>query len=128
MHAFCQSTVCDPVLGDNGQLYVPESLIPIYQNEILPLSDIVTPNQFEAETLTGIKINSIEDAWKAVDWFHDKGVRTVVLSSTNFASNNELIGFLSQKNGKFVQDLFFGNFHLFFFFKYIFTFCIVFQI
>lgn len=91
--------VCDPVLGDNGALYVPESLIPIYQNEILPLSDIVTPNQFEAETLTGIKINSIEDAWKATDWFHEKGVETVVLSSTNFASNKELIGFLSKKIG-----------------------------
>lgn len=100
-------TVCDPVLGDNGELYVPASLIPIYQNEILPLSDIVTPNQFEAETLTGIKINSIEDAWKATDWFHEKGVKTVVLSSTNFASNKELIGFLSQKDGKKI----FWNFH-----------------
>lgn len=94
-------TVCDPVLGDNGQLYVPQSLIPIYQNVILPLADIVTPNQFEAETLTGIKIKSIEDAWKATDWFHEKGVKTVVLSSTNFASNNELIGFLSQQIGKY---------------------------
>lgn len=86
-------------MGDNGELYVPESLIPIYQNEILPLSDIVTPNQFEAELLTGIKINSTEDAWRATDWFHEKGVTTVALSSTNFASKNELIGFLSQKKG-----------------------------
>lgn len=115
--------VCDPVLGDNGHLYVPESLIPIYQKEILPLSDICKPNQFEAEILTGIKINSEEDAWKATDWFHAKGkitfifitiifyhyyfiifyakgVRTVVLSSTNFAKNDELIAFLSQQNGE----------------------------
>lgn len=94
-------TVCDPVLGDNGHLYVPESLIPIYQNEILPLCDICTPNQFEAELLTGQKINSVEDAWTATEWFHAKGIQTVVLSSTNFDSNNELISFLSQKNGKF---------------------------
>lgn len=92
--------MCDPVLGDNGQLYVPESLIPIYQNEILPLSDICTPNQFEAELLTGIKINSNDDAWKATEWFHKKGVKTVVLSSTNFTKDDELIGFLSQQNGK----------------------------
>lgn len=87
-------------MGDNGRLYVPKSLIPIYQNEILPLADICTPNQFEAETLTGIKINSKEDALKAIDWFHEKGVKTVVLSSTNYAQNGELIGFLSQQNGK----------------------------
>lgn len=92
--------MCDPVLGDNGALYVPESLIPIYQNEILPLSDICTPNQFEAELLTGIKIVSEEDAWKATEWFHSKGVKTVVLSSTNFASNKELISFLSHTNGE----------------------------
>lgn len=95
--------VCDPVLGDNGALYVPESLIPIYQNEILPLSDIVTPNQYEAEWLTGIKIASVEDAWKATEWFHSKGVKTVVLSSTDFASNTELIAYLSHQNGKQIQ-------------------------
>lgn len=93
--------VCDPVLGDNGHLYVPENLIPIYQNEILPLSDICTPNQFEAEILSGKKIKSHEDAWAAIDWFHEKGVKTVVLSSTNFAPNSELIAFLSQQNGNY---------------------------
>lgn len=41
--------VCDPVLGDNGKLYVPESLIPIYRDVIIPLADVVTPNQFELE-------------------------------------------------------------------------------
>lgn len=92
--------VCDPVLGDNGHLYVPESLIPIYQNEILPLADICTPNQFEAEILTGIQINSKDDALRAIDWLHEKGITTVVLSSTSFTTNDELIAFLSQQNGK----------------------------
>lgn len=99
LHFFEHALVCDPVLGDNGAMYVPESLIPIYQNEILPLADICTPNQFEAERLTGLKIESEADAWKATEWFHAKGVKTVVLSSTNFASNADLIGFLSQVNG-----------------------------
>lgn len=93
--------MCDPVLGDNGQLYVPQTLIPIYQNEILPLCDICTPNQFEAETLTGLKIKSEEDAWKAIDWFHEKGVKTVVLSSTNVGADDELTGYLSRKDGTF---------------------------
>lgn len=38
--------VCDPVMGDTGPgWYVPESLLPIYKNEILPLADVCVPNQ-----------------------------------------------------------------------------------
>jgi len=29
--------------------YVPEDLLPIYRSDIIPLADIITPNQFEAE-------------------------------------------------------------------------------
>ncbi len=29
--------------------YVPPELLPTYQKEVLPLADIITPNQFEAE-------------------------------------------------------------------------------
>ena len=46
--------VCDPVMGDFGPgMYVPESLLPIYQNEIIPIADVCLPNQFEAELITG---------------------------------------------------------------------------
>lgn len=91
--------MCDPVLGDNGALYVPEDLIPIYRDEILPLCDICTPNQFEAELLTQIKIRDAADAWKATEWFHSKGVKTVVLSSASLSSSTQLVGFLSQQIG-----------------------------
>lgn len=91
--------VCDPVLGDNGKLYVPQSLIPIYREEIIPLSDICTPNQFEAELLSETKIKTEVDAWNALNWFHEKGVKTVVLSSTNISDEKHLKGFLSHKNG-----------------------------
>lgn len=99
--------MCDPVLGDNGHLYVPKELIPIYQNEIIPLSDICTPNQFEAELLTGVRIEGEADAWTALNWFHEKGVKTVVLSSTNIGSENILTSFLSHKNGECTWHLIF---------------------
>lgn len=92
--------VCDPVLGDNGHWYVPKELLPIYQNEIIPLSDICTPNQFEAEQLTGIEVRTEADAWLAMDWFHRKGVKTVVISSTKLNENGNLTAFVSHKTGK----------------------------
>ena len=36
-------------MGDNGKMYVPQELLPVYREEIMPLADIITPNQFEAE-------------------------------------------------------------------------------
>lgn len=29
--------------------YVPENLLPVYKDKVVPLADILTPNQFEAE-------------------------------------------------------------------------------
>ena len=46
--------ICDPVLGDYPRgLYVPEELIPFYRNVALKKAAVITPNQFEAETLSG---------------------------------------------------------------------------
>ena len=83
--------VCDPVLGDHGKYYVPELLLPIYRDELLPNSNIITPNQFEAELLTGIKINSESDAIDAISWLHQKGPKTVVLTSCSFGQADKLI-------------------------------------
>lgn len=37
--------VCDPVLGDEGRLYVPKELIGTYRDEVLPLASVLVPNQ-----------------------------------------------------------------------------------
>ncbi|XP_053952709.1 pyridoxal kinase [Anastrepha ludens] len=91
--------VCDPVMGDNGKMYVPEELLPIYREEIIPLADIITPNQYEVELLTENKISTEDDVWSAVQLFHDRGIDTVVISSSELGDENELRAFLSKKNG-----------------------------
>ncbi|XP_070510082.1 pyridoxal kinase [Chironomus tepperi] len=95
--------VCDPVMGDAGKMYVPESLLPIFREEIVPLCDICTPNQFEVELLTQQKVNNEKDAWKGMMWFHEKGVKTVVLSSSDIGGPEVLIALLSTKksNGEY---------------------------
>ncbi|KAK3582051.1 hypothetical protein CHS0354_025657 [Potamilus streckersoni] len=93
--------VCDPVMGDNGKMYVPEELLPVYRDVIVPLADIVTPNQFEAELLTGMKINTEKEALQAMQILHDKGPKTVVISSTNLGTEGVLVALASSvKNGK----------------------------
>ncbi|KDR24208.1 Pyridoxal kinase [Zootermopsis nevadensis] len=91
--------VCDPVMGDNGKMYVPKELLEIYKDTILPLADIITPNQFEAELLSGKEIKSADDAWAAVEHFHKKGCRTIVLSSTDLGDDQNLLALASSRSG-----------------------------
>uniref|UniRef100_A0A668UP84 Pyridoxal kinase n=1 Tax=Oreochromis aureus TaxID=47969 RepID=A0A668UP84_OREAU len=95
--------VCDPVMGDQGAMYVPENLLPVYKNKVVPLADILTPNQFEAELLTGRKINTEEDAIEVMDLLHKMGPETVVLTSTDLPSKQGdqfLVALGSQKISK----------------------------
>ncbi|AQZ18223.1 BUD17 (YNR027W) [Zygosaccharomyces parabailii] len=63
--------VLDPVLGDNGRLYVPEENVAVYQ-DILRNNKVhvVTPNQFEMETLTGIGIVDLKSLKRSFKVFH----------------------------------------------------------
>jgi len=89
--------VCDPVMGDTGPgWYVPQDLLPVYQENILPLADICLPNQFEAEQLTGKQIKSEADALEVMNLIHQKGVGTVILSSTELGSQEHLVGLASR--------------------------------
>lgn len=40
--------VLDPVMGDNGKLYVAPDVVPVYKS-LVHYADLVLPNQFEAE-------------------------------------------------------------------------------
>ncbi|SFA95561.1 ribokinase [Clostridium frigidicarnis] len=48
--------------------------------DLLRVTDIIVPNETEAEVLTGIKVESIEDAEKAGRDFLEKGVKFVVIT------------------------------------------------
>lgn len=84
-------------MGDAGKMYVPVTLLPIYRDEIIPLADIATPNQFEVELLTGKKMTNEADAWRGLEWFHERGVRMVALSSSDIGGTNVLLAYLSSK-------------------------------
>jgi pyridoxal kinase len=80
--------ICDPVLGDNDAYYVPESLLETYQKELLPLAFAVTPNYFEVEALTGVRVRNYEDAEKACGILHDYGVKVCVLTGQRISGED----------------------------------------
>lgn len=78
--------VLDPVMGDDGALYVAPELIDLYRDVLCPLAQMVMPNQYEAELLSGIKIESLEDAKRACLRLHELGVPNVVITSAQIPS------------------------------------------
>lgn len=58
---------CDPVMGDIGRgLFVRPGIPELLAGESVPMADILTPNQFELELLTGIACESVADLKRAV--------------------------------------------------------------
>src|SRR5687767_13630126 len=51
--------LCDPICGDGGDLYVPESVAMAIRDRLLPLADIATPNRFELEWLSGKSLDDL---------------------------------------------------------------------
>lgn len=49
-------------------------------DELLELVDIITPNETEAEVLTGIAVTDQQTAQLAADKLHQKGIRTVMIT------------------------------------------------
>ncbi|CAL8073791.1 unnamed protein product [Calicophoron daubneyi] len=75
---------CDPVLGDRGGLYVPPDLIPVYKEKVLPLADVILPNQFEAELLSDCQITDEASALACIRVLHSRfKLPVVVISGTN---------------------------------------------
>ncbi|KAF9965235.1 putative pyridoxal kinase [Mortierella alpina] len=70
----------DPVMGDNGQLYVQPDVIPIYR-ELMKFASAITPNQFEAEVLADKKITDVKSCLEVIEILHNTGVEYVVLTS-----------------------------------------------
>jgi len=62
--------VLDPVMGDNGRLYVAEDVVPAYRG-LVPYADLILPNQFEAELLSGVAIKDMASLTAAIQALHD---------------------------------------------------------
>lgn len=84
----------DPVMGDEGELYVEKDVIPIYRKILeTQMVDIVTPNQYELEILIDKKITCTKTLKQALKLFHTKyKVRHVILSSLFADSFDDLEG------------------------------------
>ena len=73
---------CDPVMGDVGLGYYVRSGVPeFFRDRALALADVVTPNRFELEWLSGEPVRSLAEACDAVAALRQLGPAIVLATS-----------------------------------------------
>ncbi|MEN3045475.1 MAG: bifunctional hydroxymethylpyrimidine kinase/phosphomethylpyrimidine kinase [Candidatus Hydrothermales bacterium] len=84
-HFKLKNYVLDPVVfaGSGDRLLLEDAKKSLIE-ELFPLALVVTPNRFEAEDFSGIKIENIEDAKKAAKIIKDFGPSYVVVKGGHF--------------------------------------------
>ncbi len=84
-----ENLVVDPVMvSRSGDSLIDETAVNALRTRILPLADILTPNVFEAQLLSGIKIETVEHMEEAAKVICDLGPRAVLVKGG--AMPNEL--------------------------------------
>lgn len=73
--------ICDPVIGDDDLgVFVEAGLIERFRDELTPMADIVTPNQFELGRLVGERPDTVEGLRAAADQLSRRGTGRVVVT------------------------------------------------
>jgi pyridoxine kinase len=49
---------CDPVMGDQGGLYIPTETAQAIRDELIPLASLATPNRYELAWMSGASLDS----------------------------------------------------------------------
>jgi len=73
---------CDPVLGDADRgCYVRPGIPELMRRQVVPAAQIITPNQFELESLTGQPVSTMEELLNAADAARRLGPDVVLVTS-----------------------------------------------
>jgi pyridoxine kinase len=95
---------CDPVIGDVGcGIYVRPGIPEFMREYALHAADIVTPNQFELEHLSGRTVATMRDALAAIDLLHEIGPKAILVTSlhTDETPNDAIDLVASDASGRF---------------------------
>jgi pyridoxine kinase len=94
---------CDPVIGDVGRgVFVRPGIPEFMRDQAVPAADIVTPNQFELDYLSGIKTVALAEAKEAVSAVQLIGPKVVLVTSLHTEETPaDAIDLLAGQGGSF---------------------------
>lgn len=93
---------CDPVIGDVGRgIFVRPGIPEFMKEKAVPAADIVTPNQFELEYLSGRSCATLDEIRAAIASVHDLGPTVVLVTSVIAADTPaDAIDLVSSEGGR----------------------------
>ncbi len=96
---------CDPVMGHEGHgFFVDEAVRRAVIETLVPTADLITPNQFELEALTGRSIASRTEALAACDTVREVGPETVVCTSVRTGGPNSIGTLMASSAGAWMVE------------------------
>ncbi|GGD78140.1 pyridoxal kinase PdxY [Microbacterium murale] len=81
---------CDPVMGNaKSGCFVAPAIPELLRERVVPVADIITPNQFELGFLTGTEPDTLESTLASVDAARAMGPSTVLVTSVERPDREE---------------------------------------
>ncbi|GAB3599270.1 pyridoxal kinase PdxY [Microbacterium tumbae] len=81
---------CDPVMGNaKSGCFVAPAIPELLRERVVPVADIITPNQFELGFLTGTEPDTLESTLASVDAARAMGPNTVLVTSVERPDREE---------------------------------------
>ena len=94
---------CDPVIGDVGRgVFVRPGIPEFMREQAVPAADIVTPNQFELDYLSGLTTQTLADVKQAVAAVQAMGPKAVLVTSVETKETpSDSIDLIAGEGGRF---------------------------
>ena len=87
-----KNVVLDPVLrSSSGAELLDGEALSTLQNELIGLSDVITPNLGEASLLSGVEVKDLESMKEAARRMVDRGTRNVVVTGGHLDEPTDLL-------------------------------------
>jgi hydroxymethylpyrimidine/phosphomethylpyrimidine kinase len=80
--------VVDPVMvSRTGAQLIDDAAIATLRTALIPKATILTPNRYEAQILTGMEIQTLEEMQMAAQQIHQQGAKAVLVKGGGMAGN-----------------------------------------
>ena len=85
---------CDPVMGNaTSGCFVNPAIPPVIREQVVPVADVLTPNQFELGFLTGTDPHSLDEVLESADAARALGPSTILVTSVE--TGDDTIGLMA---------------------------------
>ena len=81
--------ICDPVLGDDGKVFVASGIEETVATRLLASAHVITPNQFELQRLSGRATATEDDIRTACATLAERGPQVIVATGCTLSDTGE---------------------------------------